>query len=110
METPVDMITPIFFSAIIYWTIGLNPNFVPFLLFTIILVLDVLVGQSIGLLVSALFMEVRQSQVLGSMWILSSMLISGYYIDPNNTPDVVKPLRYMSFLKVRLANIHCSTL
>eukprot|EP00737_Agarophyton_chilense_P000732 gb/GEZJ01000808.1/.p1 GENE.gb/GEZJ01000808.1/~~gb/GEZJ01000808.1/.p1 ORF type:complete len:707 (-),score=73.98 gb/GEZJ01000808.1/:4786-6906(-) len=99
METPVDMLTPIVFSSIVYWVVGLNPKISAFVLYIVVLVLDVLVAQSVGLLVSALFMDIKQAQVLASMWILSSMLISGYYIDPDNTPGIVQPFRYLSFIK-----------
>lgn len=94
------MIYPTFFSVVIYFSIGLNPSFVSFILFVIILVLNVLTAQSVGLLISAVMMDVRQAQVLASIWILTSMLISGYYIDPDNTPSFVSPLRALSFIRV----------
>lgn len=97
----MDMLTRIFFSLVTYWVIGLNPKFHAFLLFTIVLILNVLVRKSMSLLVSSLFMEVKQAQVLGSLSVLSSMLISGYSIDTNNTPAFVRPFRYLSFIKIR---------
>lgn len=100
VETPADMIYPTVFSLVTYFTIRLNPHISSFILFLVVLILDVLTAQSIGLLISALVMDVRKAQVIGSIWILSSMLVSGYYIDPENTPDFVKPFRQLSFLKV----------
>lgn len=103
IETPADTIYPTIFALIAYFTIGLNPSFVSLLLFTIILVLNVLTAQSVGLFISAIVMDVRQAQVLGSVWILTSMLISGYYIDPDNVPSFVLPFRVLSFIKVCFA-------
>ena len=100
IETPADTIYPIFFSIVVYFIIGLNPSFVSFVLFTFILTLNVLAAQGVGLLVSALVMDVRQGQVIASIWILSSMLISGYYINPDNTPSFLMWLRALSFIRV----------
>lgn len=100
VELPADMMYPALYSIVVYFTIGLNPYFPSFLLFTIILVLNVLCAQSMGLLISAIVMDVRQAQVVASIYILSSMLLSGYYIDPENFPSFVSPLRNISFIKV----------
>lgn len=100
VETPADMIYPTVFAVVVYYIIGLNPSFRSFILFIVILVLNVLTAQSVGLFVSAVMMDVRQGQVLASIWILGSMLISGYYIDPDNVPEFVEPIRAISFIKV----------
>lgn len=100
------MLYPFVFSCVVYPMIGLNRNFGAFVLFSVILTLNILTAQGIGLFISAIFMDVRQGQVLGSVWILGSMLISGYYIDPENTPGFVKPLRAISFIKVSTLSSH----
>eukprot|EP00178_Gracilaria_changii_P000759 TRINITY_DN1099_c1_g4_i1.p1 TRINITY_DN1099_c1_g4~~TRINITY_DN1099_c1_g4_i1.p1 ORF type:complete len:186 (+),score=13.87 TRINITY_DN1099_c1_g4_i1:47-604(+) len=89
METPVDVLTPMFFFSAVYWALGLNPKLYVFLLYTTTLILNVFVGRSVGLLMSALFMKVRNTQVLNSMWILCCMLISGHYIAADNIPAFV---------------------
>lgn len=99
------MIYPFIFSCVVYPVVGFNSNFGSFVLFSVILTLNILTAQGVGLFISAIFMDVRQGQVLASIWILGSMLISGYYIDPENTPDFVKPIRSVSFIKVCIH--HC---
>lgn len=102
METPLDIVSPFIFSLMVYWSTGLNPYFTTFLLFVIVMMLNVLVSQSVGLLLSAVFMDIRKAQLVASLWIISSMLVSGYHIDPDNTPQFAKPLRFLSFIKVRI--------
>lgn len=52
------------------------------------------------MLISAILVNIQEAQVLGSIWILTSMLIGGYYIDSENIPAFIRPLRYMSHIKV----------
>lgn len=94
------MLYPTFYAIIVYFAIGLNPYFPSFILFNVVLILNVLCAQSMGLLISAIVMDVRKAQVVAAMYILSSMLLSGYYIDPDNFPSFVAPLRHISFIKV----------
>ena len=94
------MVYPLIYTSIVYYAIGLNPYFPSFLLFLIILILTVLAAQSVGLFISAVMMDVRQAQVAASLTLLFSMLVSGYYVNPDNIPDFVRPLRYFSFIKV----------
>ena len=104
------MLYPVLYSAGVYFVVGLNPSIQSFSLFTVILVTNVLAAQSIGLLVSTLLMNVREAQVLGTLWILGSMLTSGYHVDPDNTPSFVLPFRYLSFIKVRHYLRYCKFL
>lgn len=66
------------------------------------LILNVLASQSLGIFVSAVFLHVKEAQVVGSVWILASMLVGGYYIDNQNVPEFLKPFRWLSYLKVGL--------
>lgn len=97
------MLYPLVFSSIVYYIVGLNPAFGSFLLFALLLVLVVVTAQSIGLLVSAAVKDIRTAQTLAFCWILSSIVLSGYYIDGGNFPSFTQPLRKLSFVKVS----HC---
>jgi ABC-type multidrug transport system ATPase subunit len=99
VETPADCIYPTIFSLIVYWVVGFNPGGGPFIVFLIILIAVVLTSQSFGLAISAALLDVRRAQVLASCLILSSMLMAGYYINNENIPGFVRPLRYLSYLK-----------
>lgn len=99
VETPADMIYPIIFSFVVYWIIGFKATFWAFLTFVVILILLVLAAHSIGLAVSAAVMDVRKGQVLSSVIILTSMLISGFYVNNENVPSFIRPFRYLSFIR-----------
>lgn len=68
-------------------------------MFLIISSLNVLVGQGLGMLLSAIFMDIRNAQVLASTLILISLVSSGYLIDPENVPAYMKFLGYISPIK-----------
>lgn len=66
--------------------------------------LNVLVALSLGVVISAILVDVKEAQVLASVWILTSMLVGGYYINSENVPAFLRPFRYISFIKVSLRN------
>jgi ABC-type transport system involved in multi-copper enzyme maturation permease subunit len=99
VETPADCIYPIVFAVITYYAIRLNEDFVRFLVFMLILVLVVLASQSMGLAISALLLDIRRAQVVTSVIILATMLISGFYVLEENVPTVVRPLKVLSFIR-----------
>ncbi len=103
VDLPIDMLYPLLFTLMWYWAVGFNPSFVSFLLQGITMMLNVSVSLSIGVLLSAIFMSAKEGQVCGTMWILSSMLFSGYYIAVDNLPKFIRPLTHISYLKVGYA-------
>ena len=99
VEMPADLVYPLVFTIVTYWAIGLNPSFVSFLLHVITMVLSISASLSIGIVVSAVFVNVKEAQVCASMWILGSMLCGGYFIAVDNLPAFMRPLTYISYLK-----------
>lgn len=100
---PADMIYPLSSCLVLYYLVNMNPDIRAYILFNVITVLNVLIGQSIGLFASAVMMNVRQAQLLGSSWVLFSLMTSGYLIDPDNIPKPLQWVRYVNFLRVSLA-------
>lgn len=99
VETPADAVYPLLFSIFVYYIIGLNPRVSVFLAFCGIMVLQVLAAQSIGLFISAVIKDVKEAQVLGSVWVLMSMLVGGFYINSDNIPSFLRYLSWLSYLK-----------
>lgn len=93
------MCFPVLYATVVYFAINLNPDVRAFILFIIISSLNVLVGQGLGMLLSAIFMDIRNAQVLASTLILISLVSSGYLIDPENVPNYMKFLGYISPIK-----------
>ncbi len=99
VEMPADLLYPLVFTVICYWGVGFNPSFTSFVLHMLTMVLSVSASLSVGVVVSAIFTNVKEAQVLSSMWILGSMLCGGYYIDSENLPVFMRPFAYISFLR-----------
>lgn len=71
-----------------------------FFLYSLIIVLNVIAATSIGLFVSSVMMNARQAQVVCGVWVLISLVTSGYLLDPDNIPDYLQFVRYLSFMRV----------
>lgn len=99
VDIPADIFYPICFSIVVYFSAGLNPDVRAFLMFMLICSLNVLVGHGLGMIVSAIFLDVRNAQVLASTLILLSLVSSGYLIDPDNVPVFMKPLNFLGVIK-----------
>ena len=77
-DLPLDVVVPIFFVLILYFMAALRAAaFIPHLLAVL---LAVLVATSVGLLLSAVVMELKQAQSLASVLTLTIMLCGGFYI------------------------------
>lgn len=99
VEMPADLFYPGIFTIVCYWAVGFNRDFGSFMLHILTMILSVSTSLSVGTVVSAIFMNVKEAQVFSSMWILSSMLCGGYYITIDNLPSFMRPLSYLSYLK-----------
>ena len=74
-DLPLDVVVPTGFVLVLYWMGGLRAAvFVPHLL---LVLLAVLVATSLGLLISAVVMELKQAQAFASVFTLATMLCGG---------------------------------
>lgn len=93
-DLPMELVLPTIFITIIYWVVGLKNNVVNFLCTLVIIVLDVLVSQGLGLAIGAIVMDQKSATTLASVIMLTSILVSGYYIQ--HMPKFVSWLKYFS--------------
>lgn len=78
-DLPLDLVVPTGFTVILYWMASLRAvAFVPILL---VVLLSVLISSSLGLLLSAITMDLKRAQALASVVTLVIMLTGGFYID-----------------------------
>ena len=99
VDLPVDLFYPLLFTLIWYWSVGLNPSLVSFLLHTLTVTLTVSVSFSVGIVLSAIFVNAKEAQVIGTTVILASMLFGGYYIPMSNLPKFLRYLTHISYIK-----------
>lgn len=94
-DLPMELFLPTIFVTISYWMGGLKPSLFTFILTLLIIILNVLVSQGIGLALGAILMEVKQATTLASVTMLVFLLAGGYYIQ--KIPSFIAWLKYISF-------------
>ena len=94
-DLPMELVLPTIFVTISYWMGGLKPSLVTFVLTLLIMLLNVLVSQGIGLALGAILMDVKQATTLASVTMLVFLLAGGYYIQ--QIPSFIAWLKYISF-------------
>ncbi|KAI9091961.1 hypothetical protein K1719_027896 [Acacia pycnantha] len=94
-DLPMELVLPTIFVTISYWMGGLKPSLITFMLTLLIIILNVLVSQGIGLALGAILMEVKQATTLASVTMLVFLLAGGYYIQ--KIPSFIAWLKYISF-------------
>ncbi|WIA20339.1 hypothetical protein OEZ85_006170 [Tetradesmus obliquus] len=95
-DLPMDCALPALFVVIIYFMGGLRLTAAAFLSNLAALVLNVLVAQSMGLLLGVAFMNPKTAQTVASIIMLGFMLVGGYYV--RGIPAWISWIRYLSFV------------
>ena len=80
-ETPLKLVLPTIFITITYWMANMNPNAGIFVGILIIMLMTVLVAESLGLLIGAIFQDLGQGWVAANITLLGFLLAGGYYIE-----------------------------
>ncbi|KAM7250818.1 hypothetical protein ACFE04_022701 [Oxalis oulophora] len=93
-DLPMELILPTFFIITTYWMAGLKHSVINFILTLLVILLNVLVSQGLGLALGALVMDLESATVLGSVIMLSFMLAGGYYV--THVPKFISWIRYAS--------------
>jgi ABC-type multidrug transport system permease subunit len=94
-DLPMELVLPTIFVTTTYWMGGLKPSLVTFVLTLLIILLNVLVSQGLGLALGAILMDMKQATTLSSVTMLVFLLVSGYYIQ--HIPPFIAWLKYISF-------------
>ncbi|CAN0193610.1 unnamed protein product [Discosporangium mesarthrocarpum] len=91
-------VVPMLFATVVYWAVGLRPEPGAFFIFLVIFMGEVIVGQSLGLFMSAAIEDVFTAQSLSFVLILLLMLFGGFYVNNERIPEGISFLKYLSFL------------
>lgn len=94
-DLPMELVLPTIFVTLTYWMGGLRPSALSFVLTLLIVLLNVLVSQGLGLALGAVLMDVKQATTLASVTMLVFLLAGGYYIE--HIPPFISWLKYVSF-------------
>ncbi|OMO83028.1 ABC transporter-like protein [Corchorus capsularis] len=94
-DLPMELVLPTIFVTVTYWMGGLKPSLLTFALTLLIILLNVLVSQGLGLALGAVLMDVKQATTLASVTMLVFLLVGGYYIQ--HIPALLGWFKYISF-------------
>lgn len=94
-EIPLMLFTPSLYHIITYWIVGLN-GADGFFGTWFVLILTCFVGQSLGLFLGAVIMNLKRIIVFGSVVVLTCMLLGGFYVQ--DLPFWLQWARYLSFI------------
>ncbi|XP_072039775.1 uncharacterized protein [Amphiura filiformis] len=95
-ELPLMIIFPTIHFNIYYWLGGLNNFIGAYLAAWGILILNTLVGQSLGLAISAYSPDMSTSITFLAIYMLSAMMLGGFYVEI--LPFWLEWTQYLSFL------------
>jgi len=96
-EAPTRLILPLIYMIISFWMAAISSRFVLFLLTTLISLLSVVAGESLGLLVGASIYDIERSMTVITVVSLALMLLGGFFVE--NTPSFIDWAKYLSPFK-----------
>eukprot|EP00494_Astrolonche_serrata_P029949 UN30216 len=87
-ELPVDVLYPCIFTQAIYWASGMGPTFSQwFYMFLLMNVQLIVFSQALGVLCALIHLDLQKTFVTMEQFILTGMLLGGFYIQEKNFPD-----------------------
>ncbi|KAG5189322.1 P-loop containing nucleoside triphosphate hydrolase protein [Tribonema minus] len=97
-ETALQVILPIIFSCIVYWTVGLQPVASKFFIFTGFMILCSLSATSLALLISAFARTTDLSVTMLPSMLETFRLFGAFYMPPASTPAYFVWLNDISYV------------
>mmetsp|Transcript_8094 Transcript_8094/g.21408 ORF Transcript_8094/g.21408 Transcript_8094/m.21408 type:complete len:195 (-) Transcript_8094:437-1021(-) len=89
---------PVVYYTLIYWIVGLYPDFGRFMNFLVIGLSCIIAGQSLGLLTSTVGGSISISVVLTPTLLIFFLLFGGFYAKLENISPAVSWIKFISFL------------
>ncbi|XP_050219522.1 ABC transporter G family member 9-like [Mercurialis annua] len=93
-DLPLELLLPTIYVLITYWMASLKPTATNFFYTLSVLLLNVLVCQSSGLVLGAILMDPKSASILGQMIMLMFQLTSGFYVQ--HVPSFIAWIKYLS--------------
>eukprot|EP01087_Luapelamoeba_hula_P022636 TRINITY_DN8165_c0_g1_i1.p1 TRINITY_DN8165_c0_g1~~TRINITY_DN8165_c0_g1_i1.p1 ORF type:complete len:719 (-),score=140.48 TRINITY_DN8165_c0_g1_i1:90-2246(-) len=98
-EVPLELILPFMANTIIYWMTNLSRDGYTYILFLVLTWLMVIMGGSIGIAISAYFLDLNKGITFSIIIILISLLLGGFFINRDNLPIWIAWARWISLVK-----------
>jgi hypothetical protein len=79
-EAPLHLVLPTLFLIISYWMANINPNFGIFLAILAFQLMSILVAESLGLLLGAVFINLQHAITIATVVLISLMIVGGFFV------------------------------
>lgn len=86
----------ILYTAVVYWAVGLNPNFWRFVFFIFVLILISFLSISLAIVVSLYTKTLIQSQVLAATILTAFVIFGGNFVNPDTIPGFIRWIIWVS--------------
>jgi len=97
---PMDIFFPSFFSVVVYWMVGFNPNgAAPFFMFLLSNFALVMCSASMGLLLGCLLPSAEIAVSIAPIALIPFMLFGGFFAKLSSVPDWLSWIQYISVFK-----------
>ncbi|KAK7098883.1 hypothetical protein V1264_003101 [Littorina saxatilis] len=94
-ELPLILVQPSIFVVVSYWCVGFN-GVGPFFATVVVVMVNAVAGQSIGLLLGIACMDFRKAMTIATIAMMTIMLLGGFYT--RNLPFWLDWIKYISVL------------
>ena len=98
-EVPLNILFPIIYSTIIYWSVGLNSDPYRYLVFIAVIVLETHCAVATGYMISVLAPSSKAAQAFGPPILIILILFGGFYINTDTLPAGSEWVQYISFIR-----------
>jgi ABC-type multidrug transport system permease subunit len=95
VEIPYQLLMPILFSLITYWSIGFRNTVKAYFTHLACLLVLVFLGNSLGVMLSSMFSDVRTAFSIAPVIMMPLMLFSGFM---SNVDSIVKWLSWLQYI------------
>ncbi|KAI3387878.1 hypothetical protein SNEBB_006462, partial [Seison nebaliae] len=95
-NTPIQLVLPTLYLFIVYWITNLLPEASAFFLAYLTFVFGIIYVQSVGICLAVYFTNLKLSITFASIFILTSMLLGGFYV--RQFPQWLEWAKYCSFV------------
>jgi ABC-type multidrug transport system permease subunit len=79
-EAPIIIVLPTLFVIIAYWMAKINNNFAIFLAVLSFQLMTILVAESLGLMLGAIFRSIQHALTAATVVLISLMLVGGFFV------------------------------
>jgi ATP-binding cassette subfamily G (WHITE) protein 2 len=110
VETLFQLVSPIIFSCVTYFLVGLQLSVGKFFIFTGFMVLCSMAATSLALMVSTLARTTDMAVTVLPMALEVSRLYGGFFLSPRNLPDYFKWLDALSYVKYAYVGVSLNEL